>query len=278
MPRYILCIGAHPDDVEASMGGTAALFAKRGDVVKFVAVTDGSKGHYTPDYIADSDSLASRRYEEALASVAVIGAEYESMRIPDGEVYVTPAGTEEMVRLIRNFGPPGLGPDLVLLNRPNDYHRDHRYAARLVLDATYMLTVPSMCPDTRHLDRMPVFAYWADEFTEECGAFRADVVTPIDDTIEQKIDMACCHVSQYFEWLPYNSGTLDQLPPDFEGRRALIAKQYRSTARERRLRYGDVANRQGLPETVQYVEAFRISEYGRRPDAAETAQLFPAAA
>src|SRR5579871_2651627 len=205
MPRYILCIGAHPDDNEGSVGGTAALFRRRGDQVKFVSVTDGSKGHYTPEYIADPDSLARRRYHEATAAAAAIGAEYETMRIPDGEVYVTPANTEEMVRLIRSFGPPGHGPDLVLLNRPNDYHRDHRYAAQLVLDATYMLTVPPMCPDTRHLDRMPVFAYWYDDF-RDLIAFRPDVVVPIDDVIEQKIDMAAAHISQVFEWLLYNGG------------------------------------------------------------------------
>src|SRR3712207_7656203 len=47
-----------------------------------------------------------------------------------------------------SWGPPGVGPDLVLVNRPNDYHRDHRYTAQLVLDATYLLTVPLMAPDT----------------------------------------------------------------------------------------------------------------------------------
>src|SRR2546423_15406098 len=192
--RYILCIGAHPDDNEGSVGGTAARFRIRGDAVKLVSVTDGSKGHFAPEYIHDPDALASRRAEEARAAAAVIGAEYESMRIPDGEVYVTQSATEEMIRLIRSFGPPGHGPDLVLLNRPSDYHRDHRYTAQLVLDATYMLTVPPMCPDTRHLDRMPVFAYWQDDFTEG-SPFRADVVVPIDDTIEQKIDMVCAHAS-----------------------------------------------------------------------------------
>jgi N-acetylglucosamine malate deacetylase 1 len=273
MPRYILCIGAHPDDVEHSMGGTAALFAQRGDHVKFVSVTDGSKGHYQPQYIHDPDSLVSRRYEEAKAAVAVIGAEVASMGIPDGEVYVTPAATEEMVRLIRSFGPPGQGPDLVLTNRPNDYHRDHRYTSRLVLDATYMLTVPPMCPDTRHLDRMPVFAYWADNFTEEGGPFVPDIIVPIDSTMETKIDMACKHESQYFEWLPYNAGRLANLPPDPAGRREFVGERYRATAAGRRQLWSH-----RLPagvEAARYVEGFRISEYGTKPGPEELADLFP---
>jgi LmbE family N-acetylglucosaminyl deacetylase len=269
VPLHILCIGAHPDDAEHGMGGTAALFRERGDEVRFVSVTDGSKGHYLPDYISDPDSLVSRRYAESIRATGVIGASYDNMRIPDGEVYVTPANTEEMVRLIRSFGEPGKGPDLVITNRPTDYHRDHRYTARLVLDATYMLTVPPMCPDVRYLDRMPVFAYWHDNFTEG-GEFRADVVVPTDRTIEKQVDMMCAHESQFFEWIPFNMWTLDEVPKDEDDRREWLGARYRARA-------ADVADkyRDRLGPVTKHAEAFQISEYGRRPDAEELRQLFP---
>jgi LmbE family N-acetylglucosaminyl deacetylase len=48
--RYILCVGAHPDDVEGSIGGTVTLMRQRGDIVRFLSVTDGGKGHYREDY------------------------------------------------------------------------------------------------------------------------------------------------------------------------------------------------------------------------------------
>jgi LmbE family N-acetylglucosaminyl deacetylase len=272
MSRNILCIGAHPDDNEVSVGGTAAAFRKRGDAVKFVSVTDGSKGHYLPKYISDPEALANRRVEETLTAAAVIGAEYETMGIPDGEVYVTPANTEEMIRLIRSFGPPGQGPDLILLNRPTDYHRDHRYTSQLVLDATYMLTVPPMCPDTPHLERMPVFAYWQDNFTEG-DSFRAEIVVPIDDVMEQKIDMICAHASQFFEWLPYNAGTLSTFPDSPEEKRALIGSKYKSKAAVLRERYSALVDELSLGNP-QYVEAFQISEYGRKPERDELIDLF----
>src|SRR5205823_1687510 len=142
-----------------------------------------------------------------------IGASYETLGVHDGEVYVDLPTTNAMVRCIRSFGEPGRGPDLVLLNRPVDYHRDHRYTSQLVLDATYMLTVPLMCPDTRHLDRMPVFAYWFDRFTEG-GTFRPDVAVPIDAVMEEKVSMALAHESQLFEWLPSNAGTTAGVPQD----------------------------------------------------------------
>jgi N-acetylglucosamine malate deacetylase 1 len=269
VPIHVLSIGAHPDDAEHSIGGTAALLRERGDVVRFVSVSDGSKGHYLPEYVSDPEALAHRRYGEALAATEIIGATYDTMHLPDGEVYVTPANTEEMVRLIRSFGEPGLGPDLVLLNRPTDYHRDHRYTAQLVLDATYILTVPPMCPDTRHLDRMPVFAYWHDNFTEG-GAFRPDIVIPIDRVMDKKIDMVCAHESQFFEWIPYNLGILDQVPKDYDERREWLGARYRGMAASIAKKYAD-----RLPPKTHYAEAFQLSEYGRRPDPDEMRALFP---
>src|ERR1041384_6802154 len=232
--RHILCIGAHPDDNELSVGGTAAKFRARGDEVRFVSVTNGDKGHFAEEYKSAPAKLAARRLIEAQNAAAVIGASYQTLNVHDGEVYVDLPTTEAMVRCIRSFGEPGKGPDLVLFNRPVDYHRDHRYTAQLILDATYMLTVPLMCPDTRHLDRMPVFAYWYDDF-RDLIPFRADIAIPIDDVIEQKTDMAAAHISQVFEWLPYNGGQLDQVPPasDTAGRRERMAVQIRARGEHR---------------------------------------------
>lgn len=274
--RYILCIGAHPDDNELSVGGTAARLRERGDIVQFISATFGDKGHFYPEYIADPEKLSARRQTEAENAAAVIGAEYKTLGLHDGEVYVHLITTEKMVRAIRSFGPPGQGPDLVLFNRPQDYHRDHRYTAQLVLDATYMLTVPMMCPDTRHLDRMPVFAYWYDDFSE-VTPFRADVVVPIDDVIEQKIDMSAAHVSQMFEWLPYNAGRLDQVPPESDpvGRRELMAKHIRARGEYRREQTRDVLEKQYGLNSIQYAEAFQVCEYGRVPNEEELRQLFP---
>jgi LmbE family N-acetylglucosaminyl deacetylase len=269
--RSILFIGAHPDDDDLSSGGLAALCRQRGDEVLFVSVTNGDKGHFAPEYIADPALLARRRIAEGEAAVAVIGARFATLDVHDGEVYVTPDLTEAMVRLIRGFGPPGQGPDLVLLNRPNDYHRDHRYTARLVLDATYMLTVPPFCPDTRHLDRMPVFAYWYDRFTEG-GAFRPDVVLPIDSVMAEKVAMALAHESQLFEWLPFNAGASAEVPDTPKGRREYVTRRVRT--RGEWVKGG--CDPSGSASTgFRYAEAFQISEYGRRPSLEELAELFP---
>ena len=262
----VLCIGAHPDDNEINVGGLATRLAARGDSVRFVSVTNGNKGHFAPEYVADPQKLVARRQAEAEAAAARIGATYETLNVPDGEVYVDPETTEAMVRCLRRHRP-----DLVLFNRPLDYHRDHRYTAQLVLDATYLLTVPMMCPDAPHLDRMPVFAYWYDDF-RDLQPFRPEILVGIDDVFETKVDMVNEHASQFFEWLPFNAGVLHEVPPDAEGRRARVAENLRRRGAHRR----QMASEARLRSAGEFAlaEAFQLCEYGRKPSEGELRELF----
>jgi len=265
----VMIIGAHPDDWEFSCGGTAIKFAKRGDEVVAVSVTNGNKGHFCEEYKSYPSKLAARRMEEARRAAEMIGATFETLDVDDGEVYVTKELTEKMARLIRKHRP-----DLIITNRPVDYHRDHRYTAQLILDVAYMLTVPLFCPDTPHLERMPVIAYWWDRF-EEIKPFRADVVVAIDDVIEGKIDLLMAHESQVFEWLPYNAGELESVPSDEAGRREFLARRIKGRAEAVRKSCEERIKELFGEADFLYAEAFQISQYGRQPDPEELKGLFP---
>jgi len=261
--RFILCVGAHPDDVEGSIGGTAALMRQRGDTVRFLSVTDGSKGHFSPEYIENPRLLVERRMEEAHRAASIVGAEFHCLGAPDGGVVVNPETTASMIRAIRSFGEPGRGPDLILVNRLNDYHRDHRATAQLVLDSVYLLTVPTICPDVTPLRRMPVIMYWHDEFTEPVP-FRADVVVNIDSVMQTKIDMVCAHESQFREWIPYTMGRTP-LPLTPRQMREWVTEWMHRDARSAR-----ASRERGNPRIApsgqfEFAEAFQISEYGIRP-------------
>ena len=65
---HILYIGAHPDDCDFSVGGSATLFARRGDRVKFVSVTNGDRGHMAEEYRQDR----TRQYGIGLALVSEV--------------------------------------------------------------------------------------------------------------------------------------------------------------------------------------------------------------
>jgi len=264
----ILVLGAHPDDADIKTGGTSAKWRRLGYEVKLVSVTDGGAGHQT----LRRPPLVQRRRAEARAAGAVIGAAYDVLDLHDGELMPTLEARFLLIRLIRTFKP-----DLILTHRPNDYHPDHRYTSILVQDAAYMMTVPAICPETPHLSDNPVILYFSDDFKKPTP-FTADVVVDVGDEMETIVDMLHCHVSQFYEWLPFNSGTLAQVPAADTARRKWLDERIRSRIRplaDRRraavLRtYGEERG-----EKVEYIEAYEVSEYGSPLDAAARARLFP---
>ncbi len=85
-----------------------------------------------------------------------------------------------------------------------------------------MVVVPSLVADAPPLKTNPVFVYYSDRFTRP-QPFRADIVVSIDDVYEKKINMLDAHVSQFYEWLPWVAGQLEQVPKDPSARKAWLA-------------------------------------------------------
>jgi LmbE family N-acetylglucosaminyl deacetylase len=267
-PLRVLVLGAHPDDADIKAGGCCTRWVRLGHQVKLVSVTDGGAGHQT----LRRPQLAERRRLEARAAGAVIGADYEVLEFPDGALLPGLEPRYRLIRLIRLFRP-----DLILTHRPNDYHPDHRYTSTLVQDAAYLVTVPAVCPETPHLARDPVILYLQDDFKKPMP-FSADVVVDIGDEIDRVVDMLHCHVSQLYEWLPYNAGYLEEVPTGPEDRRRWLGERMRRRLRPLAERYREQLRQtygveQG--ERVEYVEVFEVSEYGAPLDAAARARLFP---
>jgi LmbE family N-acetylglucosaminyl deacetylase len=236
--------------------------------VKFVSHTNGATGHHEIGGI----ELAHRRYEEAQASGRVIGIEYDVLDNHTGELDPSVHYRKQTIRIMREFEP-----DVVMSHRPWDYHPDHRYSAMLVQDAAYIVTVPNMCPLSMHLTTNPVIMYLSDGFQKPL-AFDPDIVVDIDDVIEKKIDMLHCHTSQMYEWLPYNSGTLDQVPAAETERRAWMAERRLGAFAAIADRYRDkLAELYGEDRAadVKYAEAFEVCEYGSSLTDERRQRLFP---
>jgi LmbE family N-acetylglucosaminyl deacetylase len=251
----IIAIGAHPDDCDIKFGGTAAKFAAGGHAVKFLSVTNGDAGHQE----IGGARLAQRRFLEAQESARRLGIhEYEILDNHDGELMPTLEVRRQIVRAIRKWKA-----ELVFAPRPNDYHPDHRYTGVLVQDAAYMVVVPNVVADTAPLDRNPIFLYYEDGF-EKPAPFRADVIVPIDDVYEKKVNALDAHVSQFYEWLPWVDRRLDEVPKDPAARRKWLAG-----FRQRRTQHP------GVPAGVNQYEAFELCEYGRRPPLDELRKMFP---
>ncbi len=266
-PRIIV-FGAHPDDCELEAGGTAAMWAKKGCKVKFVSVTNGDIGHHE----MAGAILARRRTAEVKRSAEILGIESEVLDIHDGELLPTLENRRTITRKIREWKA-----DVVIAHRPNDYHPDHRYTGILVQDAAFMVIVPSFCPDVPSLRKNPVFLYSEDRFKKP-NPFDPDVVVAIDSVFDQKIACVDALESQFYEWNPWLSGSLDKVPSDKPGRLAFtrewVGRRQSQTANRFRAKLERVLGVQAGKE-VKYAEAFEVCEYGSQPNPEELRRLFP---
>ena len=262
----LLVIGAHPDDCEVRVGGLAALYRRRDWRVTFVSLTNGDAGHHT----LDRPALAARRLAETRAVSQEFGIDYHVLDNHDGELEATLANRQRVIRLIRTCQP-----DLVLTHRPNDYHPDHRYAATLVQDAAFSITVPLICPDVPVVAKHPVFGYFQDAFTIPTP-FYPTVVVDISAVMDRKMAMLHCHASQFYEWLPFHAGKLAQVPAGEAERRQFLEThwQHRSSPEPWRSRLAELYG-ETRAQAVRYAEAIEISEYGAPLDAATRQRLFP---
>ena len=263
-PIRVIAIGAHPDDCDIKAGGIAAKYAALGHKVRFVSVTNGDAGHQAEG----GGMLAARRRAEAQESGRRLGIEYIVLDNHDGELVPSLDVRLQIIRQIREWDA-----DIVIAPRPNDYHPDHRYTGILVQDASYMVTVPNIASDTPAIKKNPLFLYFSDRFSRP-QPFRPDIVVAIDDVLDKKYAALDAHVSQFYEWLPWHAGALDEVPaaPDarlkwLKSQRSFaIRDEWRDIARER---YGAAA------DAIGNAEAFEITEYGRQPSEDQIRALVP---
>ena len=93
---------------------------------------------------------------------------------------------------------------------------------------------------------------------------------------EKKAAALDAHESQFYEWLPWVDGRLEEVPKDIEGRKEWLLA-------ERKKRHPKPATREALAKwygiekakSIEYAEAFEICEYGRQPSDEEIRRLFP---
>ncbi len=265
----IIVFGAHPDDAEYRGAGVAMKWAKMGHHVKLVSATNGDIGHWQ----MAGGPLAQRRKNEVMEVGRRLGVTTEVLDIHDGEIMPTLENRRMITRLIRQWNA-----DVVIANRPNDYHPDHRYTSILVQDSAYMVTVPFFCPDVPFLKKNPVFLYASDRF-QRPNPFKADVAIDIDEVIEPTLDALLVMESQIHEGgangyaglfptdEPGRQRRRDEVRRDLARRYAGYADTYRDTLIKF---YGEARGRK-----VRYAQGFEVCEYGRQPSRDELKKIFP---
>jgi len=124
VPRRVMAIAAHPDDIDFGASGTMALLAAKGAHITYCVATSGQKGTHDPRMT--SRRLARIREDEQRAAGRVVGArEFVFLRYQDGETEAHDMKLRgDVCRAIREAKP-----DAVFCPDPwREYqtHPDHR--------------------------------------------------------------------------------------------------------------------------------------------------------
>jgi LmbE family N-acetylglucosaminyl deacetylase len=186
-------IGAHPDDIEILCAGTLAKLKDAGHTIAMASLCNGDKGHF----LIPSKELAEIRKKEAEASAALLGAEIHVGLFDDLGIYVDRPSVDKVVDLIRL-----VKPDVIITNAPNDYMMDHVNTSKIVVEASFVATLPnyktSLPP---HTSIVPIF------FMDAVAGLNSQPTEYVDisDKMEIKEKMLLCHQSQY-KWLKEHDG------------------------------------------------------------------------
>ena len=179
-PVDILAIAAHRDDVELTCGGPlikAASLGRRAAVLDLTAGEAGTRGS------------AELRAEEASRAAAILGlSARENLGLPDAGLVNTPETRARLAVAIRRFRP-----QVVIAPAVRGRHPDHRVAAELIRDASFVAGLTKVEPGVpKHRPRKVV----------HCITYREDFEKPtfvvdVSAEFEQKLEAVRCYGSQF---------------------------------------------------------------------------------
>jgi LmbE family N-acetylglucosaminyl deacetylase len=194
----VLCVLAHPDDVDFGSSGSVATWTAAGTEVVYCIVTDGDAGGYdeTP-----RDQMGPLRQAEQRKAAEEVGvSDVRFLGYPDGRLELTLDLRRDISRVIRQ-----VRPERVVTSSPERWydrigasHPDHMTVGESTLRAVY--------PDARNPFAFPELL--ADEGLEAwtvaevwLGASpRANHAVDVTDVIERKWAGLGSHVSQVGHW------------------------------------------------------------------------------
>ena len=223
----ILAIGAHPDDIETSCGGTLAKYAKMGHKVFTATATNGNVGSAT----LSMEEIAKIRKEEAKRAAAHIGAEYICLDYDDEMFFESREARLAFINLVRYCKA-----DIILTHNPEDYNPDHELTSKIINDIAVMIPVAKIQTKEKPYDKIPKIAYF--EPVNGLGFIPTEYVD-ITDTMDIKIAMCREHKSQV-SWMSDNY------------KDALSDKDFFED-------YFTIARYRGIQCGVQYAEGFRMA-------------------
>ena len=194
--RRAMVVAAHPDDADFGAAGTAALLAQSGWEVRYVVVTDGSKGSDDPKFTPET--LVEAREREQRAAADLLGVEdVRFLGFTDGELVYSRELLGAITREIREFQPFAVythDPEPVIINEGFVNHSDHRITGLATVDAVYptardRLNFPEHLEQGLSTHKVREFYLWGSNDP----TFDIDISTVLDT----KLAALVAHESQF---------------------------------------------------------------------------------
>lgn len=203
----ILCITAHPDDVEISASGTVARHIAQGRTVGYVELTAGELG---------TRGDPALRRQEAEAARKAIGASFRyDLGLPDGFFQADRESIQKVVAAIRRHQPR-----VVVTNAVRDRHPDHGRAAALVERACFLSGLHKLATEHEGMPQDP----WRPKLMLNMIQDRwiePQLVVDISAHWEKKLEVLRCFRSQFHDPLskePESPLSTPDYLPALEGR------------------------------------------------------------
>lgn len=195
----IVCVGAHPDDLELQCLGTLLKYLQNGLVqITSVTVSNGDKGaQYDPSI--PYDRVAAMRAAEATAVAEELGGRYICMGQPDEYIHDTDEAHNQLADILREARA-----DLVFAHAPVDYDTDHTVSSQLTLHAVLLSAVRTIFTEHEALPRAPAMYYMDSTAGLE---WQPTHYVDITNVFARKCELLRLHKSQMFN--PNRAGGWD---------------------------------------------------------------------
>lgn len=179
-PLDVLAVVAHPDDAELLCGGSLLQARDRGERTGILDLTRGEMG---------SQGTAETRAEEAERASVILGlAGRWNASLPDSQLQNTPETRRVVVQHLRE-----LRPRVVITHWLQGRHPDHRAAAELVYDASYLAGLKNFAAPGAPF--RPFKVVHALSFREETR--KPTFVVDITEQMERKLEAIAAYGSQF---------------------------------------------------------------------------------
>ncbi|WP_100332054.1 bacillithiol biosynthesis deacetylase BshB1 [Bacillus xiapuensis] len=176
----ILAFGAHADDIEIGMGGTAAKYSAAGKKIVFCDLTEAE---------LSSNGTVELRKQEAKQAAAVLGVqERVNLGLADRGLFVTEEAIRKAAGVIRRFQPK-----IIFAPYEVDRHPDHGRCAQLVREAVFSAGIRKFQTD----ENLPAHKARTVYFYMINGFHSPDFCVDISSYMERKKQSLLAYRSQF---------------------------------------------------------------------------------